>query len=198
MPKIVDREEQRLQLARAAMRVIARSGIQGATVRAVAREAGVSSGLLAHYFDDHGELIAAAMEAMVDECIDFLRRQSELMGDEAHRVESLVESLCGDPCSEDVSVVATLRLWAESAIDPELRRRVGRSYSELHRAANQLVEEAMKSGEVDDSLDPTDVTDLLVALGDGLCVARTLRPRQLGKGRVARISKLAGELLRAK
>lgn len=64
MVKVVDHEERRLVLAHAVWRVIARSGIHGATVRAVAQEAGVSPGSLRHYFSDQLGLVRFAAEHM--------------------------------------------------------------------------------------------------------------------------------------
>jgi AcrR family transcriptional regulator len=49
MPKKVDHSQRRESIAKAAFAVIARDGIAGATLRAVAEEAGTSSALLMHY-----------------------------------------------------------------------------------------------------------------------------------------------------
>lgn len=50
MPKVVDHERRREDLARAVWAVVARAGVDGATVRAVATEAGWSIGALRYYF----------------------------------------------------------------------------------------------------------------------------------------------------
>jgi AcrR family transcriptional regulator len=57
MPKVIDVEERRAELARAASRLIARSGISAATMRDVAAEAGLTTGALTHYFADKRELM---------------------------------------------------------------------------------------------------------------------------------------------
>jgi AcrR family transcriptional regulator len=57
MPKVIDVEERRTELARAAGRLIARSGISAATMRDVAAEAGLTTGALTHYFADKRELM---------------------------------------------------------------------------------------------------------------------------------------------
>ena len=61
MPKIVDHEAQRVKFAEAAMRLIARHGIEGVTMRAVAAEAGLSYGSLFHYFDSKDDLLMHAV-----------------------------------------------------------------------------------------------------------------------------------------
>lgn len=63
MPKVVDVEQRRTELTDAASRVIARSGIEGATMREIAAEAGWTTGALTHYFADKHELLLATFEA---------------------------------------------------------------------------------------------------------------------------------------
>jgi AcrR family transcriptional regulator len=60
MPKLVDHEERRRLIAQAAWRVISRDGVRAASVRTVAAEAGLSTGALRHYFDDHASLLLFA------------------------------------------------------------------------------------------------------------------------------------------
>jgi len=57
VPKIVDRELQREKFAEAAIRLIARDGFEGMTMRAVAAEAGLSYGSLFHYFESKDDLL---------------------------------------------------------------------------------------------------------------------------------------------
>jgi AcrR family transcriptional regulator len=56
MPKQVDHEERRREIAAAVWRVIASRGPQAVTIRDVAAEAGWSSGALRHYFPTKDEL----------------------------------------------------------------------------------------------------------------------------------------------
>lgn len=65
MPKVVDHEERRRELGEAVWRVIRSQGVEGATVRAVAAEAGWSPGALRHYFSSQDDLLRSAMELIV-------------------------------------------------------------------------------------------------------------------------------------
>ena len=66
MPKIVDHEERRDELAAAVWRLASREGLDALTLRAVAAEAGWSTGALAHYFADKEELLLFAFETVAD------------------------------------------------------------------------------------------------------------------------------------
>ncbi|ASJ55820.1 TetR family transcriptional regulator [Brevibacillus formosus] len=62
MPKIIDHEKRREQIAEATWRVIVEQGMEGATVRGIAKEAGLSLGALRHYFATQDELLMYAMQ----------------------------------------------------------------------------------------------------------------------------------------
>jgi AcrR family transcriptional regulator len=49
MPKKVDHDKRRADIAVAAFRVIGRKGVAGATIRDIARETGYSVGAIVHY-----------------------------------------------------------------------------------------------------------------------------------------------------
>lgn len=67
MPKIVDHEQRRRELARAVWRVVRERGIEGASVRAVAAAAGWSPGSVQYYFSTQAELLNFAMGVIADE-----------------------------------------------------------------------------------------------------------------------------------
>lgn len=62
MPKIVDHEHKKKQIAEATWRVILAQGMEGVSVRNIAREAGISLGALRYYFSTQEELLMYAME----------------------------------------------------------------------------------------------------------------------------------------
>ncbi|MBF6061251.1 TetR family transcriptional regulator C-terminal domain-containing protein [Nocardia terpenica] len=65
MPKIVDHQVRRVELAEAVGRVVARDGVDGLSVRSVAAEAGWSPGALRYYFTTRTELLAFACAEVI-------------------------------------------------------------------------------------------------------------------------------------
>jgi AcrR family transcriptional regulator len=100
VPRVVDLDHRRAEMAEAAARVIARSGIQSATMREVASEAGCTTGALTHYFADRRELLLTTFEA------------------------SLASRRSRRPPSETTSPLVRLRATLEGALplDDERRR----------------------------------------------------------------------------
>ena len=66
MPKIVDGELRRLELADAAARLIARGGLGAVTMRDVATEAGLTTGSVTHYFSDKRELLLFTLNTSLE------------------------------------------------------------------------------------------------------------------------------------
>lgn len=60
MPRIVDHDARRRQIAEALLTVAARDGHENVTSRAVAAELGVATGALWHYFDGFDDVVRAA------------------------------------------------------------------------------------------------------------------------------------------
>ena len=60
MPKIVDHDQRRLELVDATWRIIARLGIESATMREIALEAGFANGALKPYFPTKDDLLTFA------------------------------------------------------------------------------------------------------------------------------------------
>ncbi|MEE8868117.1 MAG: TetR/AcrR family transcriptional regulator [Acidipropionibacterium acidipropionici] len=61
MPRVVDHDQRRSEIAEAALEVVLRQGLDGVTVRGVASAAGCSTGALRHYFPNQRELQAHVM-----------------------------------------------------------------------------------------------------------------------------------------
>lgn len=61
MPKIVDHEQRRQEIAAAAARVIAERGVDEVTMIAIGEAAGMTTGAVTHYFADKDEVILAAL-----------------------------------------------------------------------------------------------------------------------------------------
>jgi AcrR family transcriptional regulator len=62
VPKIVDHDHKRKIIAETAWKIIKTEGIERASIRRIASEAGMSTGALRHYFSNQDELLLFIME----------------------------------------------------------------------------------------------------------------------------------------
>ena len=70
MPRTADHESRRQQVAQALLRVIVREGLTEASLATVAKEAGVSVGLIQRYFTTKAELLDFAFTHLYDRAIE--------------------------------------------------------------------------------------------------------------------------------
>jgi AcrR family transcriptional regulator len=75
-------EERRQDLIRATVACLARLGPRGATGREICREAGVSHGLLRHYFDNPDNLLLETYERLCDQLLAHVEAEAPSGGDD--------------------------------------------------------------------------------------------------------------------
>ncbi len=67
MPKIVDKEQKKSEIARASIALFARNGFENTTIQEIADSAGIGKGTVYQYFDSKEEIILkAAMEIIAE------------------------------------------------------------------------------------------------------------------------------------
>ena len=175
MPKIVDHELRRQELLAATWRVIARTGIIGVTTREIAREAGVSTGVLAHYFADKEELLAAALRLSHQRVYDRIRERTQgLLGMDAIRV-IMLEAL---PLDEQRMLEAQIEMsfLALALGNSGLRELQHEEFDRFWDTLHYRVCEAQKLGQIWAGADPSDITHELVILVEGVSQEAVLYP----------------------
>jgi AcrR family transcriptional regulator len=175
VPKIVDHELRRQELLAATWRVIARTGIVGVTTREIAREAGVSTGVLAHYFADKEELLAAALRLSHQQVYARIRERTQgLLGLDAIRA-LMLEAL---PLDDERLLEAQIEInfLALALGNSALRDLQHEEFERFWDALHYRVCEAQKLGHIPAGADPSDVTHELVILVEGLSQEAVLYP----------------------
>jgi AcrR family transcriptional regulator len=179
VPKTVDHEQRRRELAEAVWRVIRRTGVDGASVRAVAQEAGWSPGALRHYFRTQSELLDFAIE-LAAERISQRVGALELADDPRRAVEQLLSELL--PLDEErrAENEVWLAFTARALIDPELRARHAEIDAALRAAALRAVEMLGFPAGRERALE----AERLHALLDGLALHAAMRPKRMPPRRI--------------
>jgi AcrR family transcriptional regulator len=139
MPKIVDFDERRLELADATARLIARGGLGAATMRDVATEAGLTTGSVTHYFADKRELLLFTLNASLQR--RRARRDTPSLAGPAEVLRSSL--LCALPVNDDRRRhwMVTIAFCALAAGDDELAAVQRTAYREFRDwVTAQLVE----------------------------------------------------------
>jgi AcrR family transcriptional regulator len=119
MPKIVDHAQRRDEIAYVACQVVANYGFEQATVARIARAAGYTTGMVAHYYDSKQEIILAALRLMLLRIEQRLTR--ERVTGEANLVEVLSEALALD-AQRFTECAFWMAFWGQVSADKKLKR----------------------------------------------------------------------------
>jgi AcrR family transcriptional regulator len=139
MPKIVDHDERRDQIALVACRVVAENGFDQATIVRIAREAGYTTGMVAHYFDTKQDIIIAALRLILRRIEERLTKPS---GDvQADLLTVLCEAL---PLDEQryIECAFWTAFWGQVSADKRLKR----INAWVHREYMRLFERCLSEG----------------------------------------------------
>ncbi len=126
------RAETRGKLLDATVRSLAESGYAQTTTRAVAALAGLSPGAMAHYFPRRVDLLAAAMEQLIDERIAAWREASDALQADPDRVPALLDRAWQDFSGPTFGVF--VKVWAAAADEPELYERLAEGEERIARS----------------------------------------------------------------
>lgn len=189
MPKIVDHAARRREIAEACLRVVSRSGLTAATTREIAKEAGVSHGIIAHYFSGKDAILRAALQRSYEvlaERIDL--RLAGLTGSSALR-RAVFDAL---PTGEESRTGEQIELafWAYAMGDAELTEERWQSYAQSRERLEPLVRDARRDNPEGIGA-PAEVTDALIALLDGLGVQVALYPERFPPERLHAVADAA-------
>ncbi len=177
MPKTVDHILRRREVAQAAVRIIAREGLEGATTRAVAAESGWSTGVLKHYFSGKEELLHHALrevEAVAVEALD--TAASEPTG--YLQLQATVQAML--PGSSDHSKV-WIAFMSRALSDPATAREINRAMRAWLGRWEKLVRRGQLDGSIRDDLDAAAVARELWALISGLRMEALFVPAMNGQ-----------------
>ncbi|MEU7745551.1 TetR/AcrR family transcriptional regulator [Nonomuraea sp. NPDC049158] len=172
MPRVADHDQRRVQIARAFQRLLAAEGLAGVSFSRVAAEAGVSVGLIQHYFAGKDELLRFAYD-------DTVRRMSERVGARVREgsdaglqvsqvlLDSLVELL---PLDEEREIEYRVRqcLSTQAPHHPALAEVARRAGGDLLGYVTMAVEDGRKRGEVDSGVDTVLAARMILATLQGL------------------------------
>ena len=132
MPKIVDHAKRREEIALVACQVVANHGFEQATVARIARAAGYTTGMVAHYYDSKQDIILAALRLMLLRIAERLTRERD-SGD-ANLLDVLVEMLPVDG-QRFTECAFWMAFWGQVSADKKLKRLnvwVHREYMRLY------------------------------------------------------------------
>lgn len=184
MPKVVDHEQRREELAAAVWRLASRDGLDAVTIRGVSAEAGWSTGALHHYFSDKEELLLFAFQTVADRVGGRVATAREEAGEPLELARALLA--IGLPLDDERR--DETRVWFAflglALTRPPLARAQRLAYDAWRRLVADALRDAREQGDIEEGVDVEREAAALVALVDGLAVQASFDPGCLDVGLV--------------
>ncbi|MCG7535603.1 transcriptional regulator BetI [Pseudoalteromonas sp. OOF1S-7] len=168
MPKVGMEPVRRQQLIEATLQSVAELGLQATTINSISKKAGMSSGIISHYFGGKQGLIEATVRYLLSSLQRSLLQKTAQGCSPEQRLMFIVEANFAVVQQQRDTTRTWLSFWAHSMHDAELHRlqRVNarRLYSNLLYSFKQL----MAQGEAHEA------AELSAAMIDGLWLRAVL------------------------
>jgi Transcriptional regulator len=178
MPKKVDHVKQREKIAVATWNVIAKGGMEKATVRNIAREAGVSVGSLRHYFSTQAELLSFAMK-LVSERVSQRINEIDFSLPPLDAMKRMIREVL--PLEDDTK--KEMEVWfaftQKALSEPELQPLSKEVYLKMRYGFEQVIKTLVKLDLARPNINVELEVDRLYALIDGLAIHGLMHPEYL-------------------
>jgi AcrR family transcriptional regulator len=175
VPKIVDHDKRRLELVEATWRIIALRGIEGATMREIATEAGFANGALKPYFPTKDDLLTFAFAHVLNQTN--ARMDNSTVGQ--HGLSAL-RSYCHEILPLDAERLNEARIaiafWQRALTDPAKAALHDSSMEQWREALFARLREARDLGELREGLNDEDIVGGIMTFALGAQITATLTP----------------------
>ena len=184
MPRQVDHEERRRHIGAAVLRLIATWGLEAASLRNVAAEAGVSMGTVQHYFTTKQQMLDFAQRYNYERATTRIPRLLAQIP-EPRTTQALLRALLADLLGLDGESREGARLGAAmlayAVVDPQAAATARVAYDGLTGFLATQLKAAQDNGELPGHLDTHHAARYLCAVVQGLCgpvLVSACTPRQ--------------------
>lgn len=172
-------EKRRSDLIDAAIRCLAEGGMAAFKMERVAAEAGVSLGLVSHYFTSKDELLTEMYRRALYDDVNRMVEGGEALGagSPAQRLCRMIDSIIDPKYLKPANLTIWLSLWGEIIINPALRRTHRTLYRSYMDLLSRLI--AAVATERKQPIDADEMARNFQALIDGLYLERALDSQAL-------------------
>lgn len=174
---------QRERVLGIAVEKIAERGYDSVRLRDIASSAGVSIGLLQHYFGSREELLAESLEHHCSALLEEWDRAYAFERDPWRRIESLIDYLAKSHERWERAAV-WVDFVASTSRRPELRAPFARVNEAWWTHVAEAVDDGIRLGVFKPRLERDDVVDLIVAHLDGATLALAGRSEHMSVARM--------------
>lgn len=162
MPRVVDHGQRREEVALAATALIARDGIDSATVRDIAKAAGYSTKIVSSYFSDKRELLLMVYRSSAERTRHRMMQARVVGGDDIIACTDALLPLDEDRRTDWAVVMA---FWGMAVADSAFKREQRRRVRSVRQFLSAVIENTVAVGRLPETTDAEQLAaDLLTAV----------------------------------
>ena len=166
--RLSETQSRQARIAQAALVCFGRSGFHGASMQDICAEAGMSAGALYRYFPSKAAIIVAIVEAEREQHAQMFA-PLEHAPDPLAALQALGEAFLTQQMTGNTGML-TFDVIAEAGRNPEVQQAVEKTAKFVRDTLCRAMTRGQALGLVDPALDVAAACELILALGDGLCV----------------------------
>ncbi len=184
--RTASRERRRGQLIAATMKCIARKGMSSTSIGDVAREAGLSQGIVNLHFESKDNLLTETLRHLADDYKTRFNRALESSGPDAANKLLAVMQLDLRPSVIDRQKIAVwFAFWGEVKSRPTYRRICNEQDRYYEEVVASLCAEIIVDGNYQD-VSATSVATALTSMTNGMWLSYLISPRSFDRDRAMR------------
>ncbi|MFW5862351.1 MAG: TetR/AcrR family transcriptional regulator [Spirochaetota bacterium] len=159
----------RTQLTKATYRVVSKKGYYNFTIRDIANEAGLSTGLVHYYFKDKDELLLTLLKEMNSNLRYFLTKELEHKDDPADKLLTFIDQAFSLVEREKDYFYVIIDFWTQVNHNPRISRANARLYQSYREECAGVLTEGVEKGVFTD-MDIHYTATMIISIIQGLII----------------------------
>lgn len=173
MPKIVDKEQKRVEIARKTMPLIAKLGFDKTPVRKIAAEVGIGKGTFYDYFSSKEDILNEIIRLVFSDWTKLVISKIAGHQDPLEKLGIMIKEAAtlNETFEQNMIIYLDLWRWAVSKKGSDDFSPKFQTYLETGKnGVRDLIQEAQSDGFIKKDIDASSLAIALIALIDGLCM----------------------------
>ena len=187
MPKVVDHEKRKIEIAQATFIAVQTVGLANITLRDIAAEAGFTTGVFSNYFRDKSSVLRFAFGIAYQQTYQRIIEKNRSVEKGVSCIKNAMVELLPDQEHPESVAFVSMCFGMRTSDDPILANQYQNDKDQYRGLLREYLLSAIKNKEIPEYADIDEVLDLIEAVVDGVCIEALLNPEVRTKKRCIRV-----------
>jgi len=173
MPKIVDKQQKRIEIARKTMPLIARYGFENTPIRKITAEVGIGKGTFYDYFTNKEDILNEIIRIVIADWTELVISKIGNIDDPLKQLFIMLRDGSNLDARFQQNMIIYVDLWRWSVSkrgSDEFNPKFRTYLTDGKNAVINIIKNAQDQGLIKKELDPASLASVLIALVDGMCL----------------------------